>query len=141
MSTRNVTTQESRTFRTLLLAVAIDSNEIGRRIKRAREGRGWTQLVFARQASVSPSTVQRWESGRLPTVRELIRVAGVLGISTDELVEPDKNQAETERLQGELAAEVDRLRRLNDQLEKQLATPERTRRDADEPSNLHSAPT
>jgi transcriptional regulator with XRE-family HTH domain len=101
MHTRNVTTQESRSFRTLLLAVAIDSDEIGRRIKRAREGRGWTQLVFASEASVSPSTVQRWESGRLPPVRELIRIAGV---------------------------EVERMRELNDRMVARLADEEAPRR-------------
>lgn len=83
-------TQRGRSFRTLLLAVTVEPGEIGRRIKRARESRGWTQLVFAREASVSPSTVQRWEAGALPPVRELIRIADVLQVETDVLVEPEE---------------------------------------------------
>jgi transcriptional regulator with XRE-family HTH domain len=121
--TRNVTSQKERSFRTLLLAVAIEPQEIGRRIKKAREQRGWTQLDFANEANVSPSSVQRWESGRLPPVRELIRLAGVLKVSTDQLVEPGLNEEDRPlaEIRRELAAEVARLARLNEQLEARLA--------------------
>lgn len=131
MATYMTTTQESRSFHTLLLAVAIDPDEIGHRIKRARERRGWTQLVMANEANVSPSTVQRWESGRLPPVRELIRIADVLGVPTDELVEPEPD--EVAELQARYEAEIDRLASLNDRLEARLAEqvpPRRTRKPA-----------
>jgi len=49
---------------------------------------GWTQQQFAWEAHVSMSTVQRWEGGRLPPLNELTRIAGLLGIPFDELVEP-----------------------------------------------------
>lgn len=80
--------QWTRRHGTLLLAVSIDPREIGRRIKKARDAKRWTQLDFASEASVSPSTVQRWEAGKLPAVRELIRVADILGVEAEWLVEP-----------------------------------------------------
>lgn len=84
-----MTTQITPQFANVLLAVAIAPEEIGRRVKAARERKHWTQLEFAREANVSPSTVQRWERGQLPPVRELVRVAPLLDVEVDELVEPD----------------------------------------------------
>lgn len=105
--------QKHRSFRTLLLAVAIEPEEIGRRIRAARERRGWTQPVFAREANISLSTVQRWERGDLPPVRELIRIAGVLGIETDALVELEPTGevrlAQLERQVEEQSAKLDRV--------------------------------
>jgi transcriptional regulator with XRE-family HTH domain len=72
----------------LLFAVStIDPKEIGERIAAARNRKGMTQLDLAYKASVSPSSIQRWEAGRLPPVRELIRLAGLLEIDPEELVE------------------------------------------------------
>lgn len=93
---------------TLLLAVSLEPREIGKRIAKAREKRGWTQLAFALEANVSPSTVQRWESGKLPPVRELMRVADLLGVEAEELVEPEaspvSNAAVIARIEGVEAA-------------------------------------
>jgi transcriptional regulator with XRE-family HTH domain len=68
--------------------MSFDPKDVGRRMRWAREARGWTQLEFSRHANVSPGTVSRWERGMVPPVRELIRLAGVLGIDTVDLVEP-----------------------------------------------------
>lgn len=103
-----MTTQVHRSFRTLLLAVSIEPQEIGERIKAIRERHGWTQVVLAREADVSLSSVQRWERGDLPPVRELIRLAGVLGVEADALVELaptgderlDRLEARLEEAQG-----------------------------------------
>ena len=51
----------------------------GQGIRDMRVARGWSQEQFAREAGVSPSTVQRWEKGgarpgRL-AARELERIA------------------------------------------------------------------
>jgi transcriptional regulator with XRE-family HTH domain len=81
--------QWTRTHGTLLLAVSLEPKEIGQRIAAARVRKGWTQLSFALEAAVSPSTITRWESGKLPPVRELMRIAELLGVSPEELVEPD----------------------------------------------------
>lgn len=73
----------------------VDPREIGRRIKRAREKKHWTQLEFALGANVSPSTIARWESGKLPPVRELIRVAELLGVDADDLVDAEQDDEST----------------------------------------------
>lgn len=83
--------QKGRSFRTLLLAVAIEPQEIGSRIKEARLRKGWTQLDLALEAKVSVSSVQRWEAGELPPIRRLMKLAPLLGISVDALVESDEN--------------------------------------------------
>ncbi len=88
----------------LLLATVIGPQEIGKRIKRARERRGWTQLQLAMEANVSPSSVARWESGKLPPVRELTRIAGVLGVDTSELVEePAADESDVSLLRSEVS--------------------------------------
>jgi transcriptional regulator with XRE-family HTH domain len=71
----------------LLLGVSIEPQEIGQRIKAARERLGWTQMDFANEGNVSLSSVQRWERGDLPPVRELIRLSGVLKLEPEQLVE------------------------------------------------------
>jgi transcriptional regulator with XRE-family HTH domain len=78
---RNVATQRSIANSTLFsVATGMDPAEIGRRIKSARHARLWTQAQFATAASVSLSTIARWESGKLPSVRELVRVADLLDL-------------------------------------------------------------
>ena len=69
--------------------VSVAPAEIGQRIKAARKRKQWTQLEFAWEAKVSLATIQRWEKGKLPRVRELIRVAELLDVSTDELVQAE----------------------------------------------------
>jgi DNA-binding transcriptional regulator YiaG len=82
------TTQFAANHGKLLLAVTLDPKEVGQRIAAARKAREWTQMAFAYEAKVSMSTVARWEAGRLPPVRELMRIADVLGVSANQLVEP-----------------------------------------------------
>lgn len=104
----------------LLFAVStIDPKEIGQRIAAARNRRGWTQLDLAHHANVSPSSVQRWEAGRLPPVRELIRLAGLLEIEPEQLVEtpdgPTNLEAVLERVE-EALGEVREVRGLVEEL-------------------------
>ena len=113
-------TQWTATRGRLLLVATVDPREIGRRIKLAREKKTWTQLTFALEANVSPSTITRWESGKLPPIRELIRVAGLLGVEPDYLVETDDDDdSDATGLAGESVAElrreVARLRAENEQ--------------------------
>jgi transcriptional regulator with XRE-family HTH domain len=84
-----VTTQRAGSLGTLRLILDFDPREVGRRIAAARRRKGWTQLSFAGKANVSPSSVSRWERGKLPPVRELVRVAAVLEIDVMELVEEE----------------------------------------------------
>lgn len=88
----------------LLLAVAMEPHEIGQRIAEARTRKGWTQMAFALQANVSMSTVTRWEGGKLPPVRELIRIAGILEVEPESLVEPNPTpDSELQHLREEVA--------------------------------------
>lgn len=85
---QNVDRQWTRQHGTLLLAVSLEPREIGHRIALAREAKHWTQLELASRANVSPSTVQRWEAGKLPGVRELIRISEIIEVDVEYLVEP-----------------------------------------------------
>jgi transcriptional regulator with XRE-family HTH domain len=59
---------------------------LGRRLAAAREAQGWTVLHMAAQVHVQGSTVQRWERGRHPPHRRVLRqVARVLDLPDDEL--------------------------------------------------------
>lgn len=101
------TTQFTRTHGRLLLAVALDPKEVGRRIKAARKRRGWTQLELATQhAHVSPSTVARWEAGKLPPVRELMRIADVLDVPAESFVEPPQADSDVNARLARLEAEA-----------------------------------
>jgi transcriptional regulator with XRE-family HTH domain len=87
---------------TVQISVVLDPNEIGRRIAAARRRKGWTQLDLALQAHVSPSSISKWERGRLPPVPQLIRLAEVMEIDPGELVaEPT--------LTGEILAKLDEI--------------------------------
>lgn len=101
------TTQNANTSAMLLLAMSAPE-EIGRRMRAARVRKGWTQLDFAIAAHVSPSTVTRWERGLLPRVKELMRVAELLEVPVEELVEPAPDADDL----GTLAAIRERLSRL-----------------------------
>jgi transcriptional regulator with XRE-family HTH domain len=87
-----MTTQIAALPGRLQLLMSFEPEEIGRRIKAARERKGWTQLQFALEAGKSPSTTYRWEHGRLPPVHELVRIAGLLDVDVTELVEPEEKQ-------------------------------------------------
>lgn len=90
--------------------VQFDPQQVGRRLAAARQQRGWTQLRFALEANVSPSSVSRWERGLLPPVRELMRLAEVLGIDMGELVEPAPSQLVA--VEHEIVERLDRIERL-----------------------------
>lgn len=62
--------------------------EIGLRIRSLREQRGLEQLEVAEKLGYkSQSTVSKWESGtNLPTGKKLVKLAKVLGVSTNEIL-------------------------------------------------------
>lgn len=82
-------------------------------------------MQFAMEANVSMSSVQRWESGKLPPVRELMRLADLLGVETDELVEIETPSTQDSRL----AALADRFERIADALEGRLDAQELPQRE------------
>lgn len=123
-----MTTQWTTAHGKLLLGVTMEPNEIGQRIAQARVSKGWTQMDFAYEAHVSLSTVARWERGSLPPVRELIRIAGVLEIAPESLVEPNLTpDSELHSLREEVA-EVKGMLSVLLERGQPKATPRRSRR-------------
>jgi transcriptional regulator with XRE-family HTH domain len=64
-------------------------NALGSRIKELRQQRGLLQKQLAEKAGLTASMMSQIESGRLtPTLPTLGKLAGALGISVPELLEP-----------------------------------------------------
>lgn len=63
---------------------------VGRRIRAARLSLGWTQRALAERCGLTQPAIAGWETeheyGHTPSVANLIRVAGVLGVSVSFLV-------------------------------------------------------
>lgn len=86
-----------------LRAMPLSPEEVGARIVRAREEmtpKPWSQFDLALALSVSPSTIYRWEKGKLPSMTELIRLAEVLHKPVDYLTEPPERQIALTDLQS-----------------------------------------
>ncbi len=82
--------------------VALSSEEVGQRIVIARKEKRWSRLDLATALDVSPSSIYRWENGKLPSVHELLRLASVLDKPADYLTEPPERQTEMADLQSDL---------------------------------------
>lgn len=77
-----------------LFGVSLSPDEVGARIATARVGKKWSQFDLALAFGVSPSTIYRWEKGKLPSMNELMRLAEVLGVSVSRFMDPPEQQAE-----------------------------------------------
>ena len=76
------------------MASTVIAAELGDRIWKLREARGWSQRELARRAGIaSKSVISYYELGeRHPTLENLVRIAKVFGVTTDYLLlgdEPD----------------------------------------------------
>ncbi len=61
--------------------------QLGLRIVRARQRRGWNQEALARRMGVSRSVLGRWERGICaPSLEALVKLAEVLEVAVDELL-------------------------------------------------------
>jgi transcriptional regulator with XRE-family HTH domain len=92
----------------------LTSEEVGERIREARLGHGWTHEELARRMHVNWRTVQRWQKGNPPRLQTLNRLADVLGVPDDYLVESTNSLATLNELReqlNELAVRVDTLTR------------------------------
>lgn len=59
----------------------LDKTEIGRRIKKVREGLGLTQQVFSEKLEIGRVTLARYETGeRTPDAEFLLAINNILGI-------------------------------------------------------------
>jgi len=86
-----------------MLPVPLSPKEVGTRIRRARESRGWSRFDLAIAMEASPSSIQRWEEGKLPSVNKLVRLSEVLEKPADYLTEPPERQTELADLRRALA--------------------------------------
>ena len=66
----------------------MDQKAIGKRIKSAREKKGLTQEQLAEQVNLSPMHISVIERGnKLPRLETLIKIANVLDVSADTLLQ------------------------------------------------------
>lgn len=102
--------------RATIVPMPLSPEEVGSRIGRARDEKQpkpWSQFDLALAMGVSPSTIYRWEKGKLPSMNELIRLAEVLDKPVDYLTEPPERQAaltDLHDLLGEAREEAERGR-------------------------------
>jgi transcriptional regulator with XRE-family HTH domain len=61
-----------------------DAETIGRRIRRYRQSRGWTQKELAAKTGVHLNQVHAWEKGlHVPAVQRRPRIAGAFGVQPE----------------------------------------------------------
>lgn len=58
---------------------------VGRRIAEARKALGWTQQTTADKFKIEVQSWQRFERGENTTIRTLVKIANVLGVTTRSL--------------------------------------------------------
>lgn len=100
-------------------AVAAKNEDLGRRIKQAREDRGWKQKDLALAVHVEPMTVSRWERGvNTPELSTLKLIAKATGKDLPFFVQ-ERKQAETveQRLDAMAQNQVDALALLRELVE------------------------
>lgn len=112
---KKVSATNARNLRTLLLLNVFEPEEIGDRIKQARERAGLRQEDLADLIGMSTRQVQNYESGESKQYSKLKAIAGATRVSVEyllhgEATQPDRNE-QLERLEGKLD-EI--LRRLGD---------------------------
>ena len=98
-------------------AMPLSPEEVGERIEAARKEKRWSRLDLATAMDVSPSSIYRWEIGKLPSVHELIRLAGVLDKPADSFTEPPERQIQLSDLGDRLDALSLRCQAVEDSLE------------------------
>ena len=64
------------------------ADRIGRHMAALRRGANVSQATVADRLGVTQATVSKWELGRLPTLRELLRYADAIGVSAGDLLAP-----------------------------------------------------
>jgi transcriptional regulator with XRE-family HTH domain len=128
---------EARNLRTLLLLNVFEPQEIGDRIKRARERAGLTQEELGDLIGVSTRQVQNYEAGESKQYSRLKQIAAVVGTTPEALLHGDDaatTGASPGQLEEVLAAveatrgDVRRLQQLVVTAHKKSAPPEPGRR-------------
>lgn len=87
--------------------MALDNETVGRRIAEARDAHGWSAGELAKLVGSSHRSVQRWEAGKLPRTKTLLRLADVLDVPSYFFVqfpEFDELRSRMERIEEKLDA-------------------------------------
>ncbi len=88
---------------------------VGLRIREAREAKGLTQAALAESVALAVETISRMERGRQsPRLDHLAAVARVLGTTAGRLVDGDGGLPREEALPREISRVVNALRGLDD---------------------------
>ena len=88
-------------------------NDIGERIKKYRTSIKMTQKDFASRLGVTGASVSAYENGtRLPSYEILVKIANILGISTDMLLGRVKDAQETLNITDLTADQKEHLKRI-----------------------------
>lgn len=86
------------------------SMAVGRRIRLAREGKGWTQAQLAGFLGRTPTSISYWEGGqRSPGLEDIVGLAEVLGVPASQLL-PSRPPRVLARAQAEELAIADLAR-------------------------------
>ena len=87
-----------------------DNVRIGSQIKHAREAAGLTQERFAELVPLAAKNVSAIERGAAGfSVPVLMRICGLLGVSSDEILFGEKMSASTNNRASDLARRLERL--------------------------------
>lgn len=85
-----------------VITVAFDYNVIGKRIRKARESKGWTQEVLAESMDVSNAYISKIERGRTSVnLDTLSRICEILEQSSEYIL-TGANSASTDYLRNEI---------------------------------------
>lgn len=96
------------------MAASPASAAVGRRIRDARERRGWTQADLAAMLHRTPTSISYWESGqRSPGLEDIVELADALGIKASTLL-PSRPPRVLARAQGAELAIRDLARVVDD---------------------------
>lgn len=96
------------------MAASPASAAVGRRIRDARERRGWTQAGLASMLKRTPTSISYWESGqRSPGLEDIVELADALGIKASTLL-PSRPPRVLARAQGAELAIRDLARVVDD---------------------------
>jgi transcriptional regulator with XRE-family HTH domain len=71
--------------------------DVGLRIAEARRAKGWTQQDAADHLGMEVQSWQRIERGTNLTIRSMVKIAAVLGVTTKDFFEPPTSQRKAGR--------------------------------------------
>jgi len=78
-----------------------------------RKKKGWTQEYLADKLGVQKTQVTRWETGRSrPSMPMMKKLAPVLGVTTEQLLEQDDSPEEASQFDSEISACMKQLQEL-----------------------------